>query len=417
MGRDKFLDLVRLFEEVPDLRRTILQRTADYKHTDVVIRKVLPPMDAIYRLRDDVQCKGLHFLNFEAFRNHGSYPCFSNPGIAKEGQSPLGLTTPANEINYETSYLIFVSHTWCARESTQGDKAHIHTHADNEHHDQYRICLSGLTKFIQAHCKDFDNVYLWIDYSCLDLTPPNIEHTLNNISLYNIMHLCDCIFTPLVDHNVHWDFPSEMEYFYEDYNLAPFCAGPNAYMNRCWCRIEMFFGSNVPLLGDITAEEIEPFHAKHTKHFKIENGFPVDSNNETDGSALRPSADTITITSSNSLNTGNPVLDAQIAALLPLHMKMLEPKLPPPDIVYVHTPAPKPVFFSRRMRMSSRLRTRAFRYRVIHIIYYTYYFYLFPFLVCIIALYFQYSARCSDTPYFSVDFIFFLFLFIFPRFQ
>ena len=374
MSRDTFLELVRLFDENPDLRRTILQRSADYKHADVTIKKELPLMDTIYRLRDDAQYKDLHFLNFEAFRNHGSYPCFSNPAIPKEGQEELTLTTPANEINFETSYLIFVSHTWCSREEPkglenfpkEGDKVFANTHPDTEFNDQYKVCLSGLNKFIQAHCSGFDNVYLWIDYSCLDLTPANIEHTLNNLSLYNIMHLCDSIFTPLVDTDVNWDFPSEMEYFYEDYNLAPFCAGPNAYMNRSWCRIEMFFGSNVPLLGDITAEEIEPFHAEHTRHFKIENGFPVDTGNgmEEFPASPKPMEDTSNIASSSALYTGNPVVDAQITALLPLHMKMLEPKQPPPQVVYLHTPAHKPLFFSRRMRMSNRLRTRAFRYEM-----------------------------------------------------
>jgi len=244
VSREQFIDLIVKFGESADLRKTILQRSADYVAPEVIIEKVLPPMDEVYRFQNDARFKHVHFIDFDSFRAHGSYPCFTEPSHVKDGKVQLTLTTPASEINYETSYLIFVSHTWCQRASTvvhkldnrsQTELHHlqiskednqINTHPDTEFNEQYKVCLSGLTKFIHTHCKGFDKVYLWIDISCLDLTPTHIEQTLNTIQLSTIMHACDCIFTPLVDGDINWEFPAELEHFYEDYNPAPWNKGP-----------------------------------------------------------------------------------------------------------------------------------------------------------------------------------------------
>lgn len=344
VSREKFIELVVQFGESAELRKTILHRSADYVAPDLIVEKVLPPLDEIYRFRDDPRYKDVRFIDFDSFRAHGSYPCFTDRAhISKDGHVQLTLTTPACEINYESSFIIFVSHTWCQRTATlvhkldnknqtelhhlhiAKDDGHINTHPDTEFNEQYKVCLSGLTKFIHTHCKNFDKVYLWVDYSCLDLTPPHIEHTLNSISLSTIMNACDCVFTPLVDGDVNWEFPAELEHFYEDFNPSPWNHGPGmcsedrcvcfcvlvesvnssvqisarnntcitsiytnsyytiphyctgAYMNRSWCRIEMFFGSNVPLLGDLSPERIGEFHAQHEFAFKAKHGLlPVE---------------------------------------------------------------------------------------------------------------------------------------------
>jgi hypothetical protein len=54
-----------------------------------------------------------------------------------------------------------------------------------------------------------------------------------------------------------------MVHFFEDYNPAPWNAGPAAYMNRAWCRMEMFYSNNVPLMPDLTPEDVTAFTARY----------------------------------------------------------------------------------------------------------------------------------------------------------
>ena len=57
----------------------------------------------------------------------------------------------------------------------------------------------------------------------------------------------DCIFTPIVGCAV---LPNEIINFYNDYQTPAWNAEKFGYINRGWCRIEMFYAANIPLSMD-----------------------------------------------------------------------------------------------------------------------------------------------------------------------
>jgi hypothetical protein len=300
------------------------------------------------------------------FKTYGSYPCFSTPVTASahpghDTKLRFQATTPADEVNFENAYVIFISHTWFKREeagdtevSTAAAQApapsalhvngipaelrlhipiaevakniHVNTHPDTEHNEQYKVCVSGLNKFISAHLTNYDKIYVWLDYSCLDLRPEHIESTLSKLSLTTIMSCCDCIFTPVLDNDVTWEYPAEMTHFFEDYNPAPWNSGPGAYMNRAWCRMEMFYSNNVPLMPDLTADDVNAFTARYHVAL-VEPKVPV----------LDKLTEVNNLFSSAQFVHKNPFSNVSAA--------LLESR-----------------FLARRMRMSKRLRCRASRY-------------------------------------------------------
>ena len=75
------------------------------------------------------------------------------------------------------------------------------------------------------------------------------------LPLGDIMSICDALFTPLFDADKEWELPTKITNYYEDYHLKPWNLGPVAYLNRAWCRMEMFYATNVPLLPDLAPEK------------------------------------------------------------------------------------------------------------------------------------------------------------------
>lgn len=341
----------------------------------------LQEITEIHRFRDAPLYNQVHLMDYEVFRSHGSYPCFTEPVTASlhhEDKLRFRFTTPADEIDFENAYVIFISHTWFKRGENGGldpahtnptdtavvtgnsqpapsavpslgtsrspqanDKpretpVHVNTHPDTVHNEQYKLCVSGLNKFVDAHLTNFDKVYVWMDYSCLDLRPEHIEATLSKLSLTTIMACCDCIFTPVLDYDLSWEYPFEMNHFFEDFNPAPWCHGPAAYMNRAWCRMEMFYANNVPIMADLTPEDIAAYTTRY--HSAL-----VDKHHDQEGK-----------------KGVFPHLVDPNALLSDLHFVHRNPFANLSAAVLGGEARSK--MGSRRMRMSKRLRARASRY-------------------------------------------------------
>jgi hypothetical protein len=63
-----------------------------------------------------------------------------------------------------------------------------------------------------------------------------------------IMKIADCIFTPIVDPDwQEWELGNYVD-IYEEYKAKNWNDGNFAYVNRGWCRVEMFYAANIPLL-------------------------------------------------------------------------------------------------------------------------------------------------------------------------
>jgi hypothetical protein len=353
------VELVVAFAEDSTLRNAIVVHNNAIAEHDEQVR--LEEISEIHRYRDAPLYSQVHLMDYEVFKSHGSYPCFTEPVTASmhhEEKLRFRFTTPADEINFETAYVIFISHTWFKREAdgelapihtatdlgqnaaqlkisipfqNEARDLHVNTHPDTTHNEQYKLCVTGLHKFVDAHLTNFDKVYIWMDYCCLDLRPEHIETTLSKLSLTSVMACCDCLFTPVLDYNLDWDYPAEIEHFYEDYNPAPWRVGPAAYMNRAWCRMEMFYAYNVPLMPDLTPEDVAAYTTRfHSVLVETER------EKESKNAALAHLTDPNVLLSDHKFVHRNPFAN--------LSASVLESKLS-----------------SRRMRMSKRLRIRASR--------------------------------------------------------
>jgi hypothetical protein len=66
-----------------------------------------------------------------------------------------------------------------------------------------------------------------------------------------IVQVCDCLFTPIFDKgHTEWEFPFEGTSLYDEYLSEAWTGTPLSYLNRSWCRLEMFYAANIPLMED-----------------------------------------------------------------------------------------------------------------------------------------------------------------------
>jgi hypothetical protein len=90
---------------------------------------------------------------------------------------------------------------------------------------------------------------LWLDYGCID---QNGDPAGELKQLDRIVELCDCLLTPIYDENhLSWTLPTSGSLF-EVYQSISWRGTDYSYVNRGWCRVEMFYGANIPLKEDST---------------------------------------------------------------------------------------------------------------------------------------------------------------------
>lgn len=98
----------------------------------------------------------------------------------------------------------------------------------------------------------FNEVYLWIDYSCINQNDPALEL----IHLDKIITACDVLFTPIVDDDYDkWKFPRIVNDWYTQYKAKSWNDGEGAFLNRSWCRLEMIYSANILLHEDSKTRE------------------------------------------------------------------------------------------------------------------------------------------------------------------
>ena len=66
--------------------------------------------------------------------------------------------------------------------------------------------------------------------------------------LDEIVRNADCIFTPI--HGENRNTSRSIDNFYDDYHAAAWNEGPYSYTQRGWCRVEMFYAANIPVIDD-----------------------------------------------------------------------------------------------------------------------------------------------------------------------
>ena len=109
----------------------------------------------------------------------------------------------------------------------------------------YNTIKIGIRKTKQNLAPKMKNCYIWLDFGCMD-QDGNPAGELKQLDM--IMKISDCIFTPVVDHDWNqWNLGNYYYDIYKDYKAKLWSEGEFAYVNRGWCRVEMFYAANIPL--------------------------------------------------------------------------------------------------------------------------------------------------------------------------
>jgi hypothetical protein len=123
------------------------------------------------------------FMHYDGLVELGRFPRYPDDSQ---------LTFLLKDIDRETSFFVFVSHTWL-RSTSDSIDYDGQPHPDNASGEKYYLCVEGLEKIWQRLAKDFEHCFLWFDFSCLD---QNIGPSSELVDFQSIMKVCDCVFTP-----------------------------------------------------------------------------------------------------------------------------------------------------------------------------------------------------------------------------
>jgi len=200
----------------------------------------------------------IQLLDFEDFESLKAYPKYDD---VKEKLISANKITP---VTYENSFFVFISHCWLRSwRGSEGWDGVIRP--DDAQNSQFRLCCEGISRLKATLASGFTRCYIWMDYSCANINAYSIT-TVDTFEM--IIRLSDCIFTPTYEKYPHlWKLPRLSTQMQEDYNCLGWIGTPYSYLNRAWCRLEMFYGATVPLIA-CSADRISKFSNSLLQHRK-----------------------------------------------------------------------------------------------------------------------------------------------------
>jgi hypothetical protein len=176
----------------------------------------------------------IRLISYTNFKNHGCIPRYPD-----NKELVINLDDLSNE-DKDNSFFIFISHCWLRGQEKP-------PHPDTMNNDKYHLCVAGIEQVLD-HLVDpsIRNCYLWCDFSCIDQDGDPAGELKQ---LDQIVSVCDCIFTPLHDpnhENRDYHVTDGVFDWYKEFHAYAWNGGDHSYLNRGWCRIEMFYSSNIP---------------------------------------------------------------------------------------------------------------------------------------------------------------------------
>jgi hypothetical protein len=181
----------------------------------------------------------IRIIPFSAFCSLGRFPRFPDDAHCTMSLSKLTVE------EYDQSLMIFVSHCWL-RGWSEAEGWCGRPHPDTVDGGKYKLCVDGIDKIMKSMASGMQNCYLWMDFGCIDQDGDPAGELKK---LDKIVGVCDCLFTPIFDRDhEQWKLPTSTSDIYDDYLSSAWNGHPFSYLNRGWCRIEMFYAVNVPLL-------------------------------------------------------------------------------------------------------------------------------------------------------------------------
>lgn len=173
----------------------------------------------------------VRFIHLQNLLDRNEFPRYPNN---------RNLVTCLEDIPQDSSFLVFFSHRWL-RPGKMGK------HPDNESNDKFKLLKEGLLKLVASQAPGLDNVYVWIDYGCID---QDAAECAELGYLDSIISYCDIIFTVVHDPEwMTWEVGDNYSDSYKNYKAKAWYDenDDEAYLNRGWCRVEMRFGAAIPL--------------------------------------------------------------------------------------------------------------------------------------------------------------------------
>ena len=125
-------------------------------------------------------------------------------------------------------------------------------HPDNSSHEKHRLSVSGIEKIMKTFAPGMSACYIWLDFGCMDQDGDPAGELKQ---LDEIVRCSDCLFTPLAGEGHLSIFYNSWSDIYQDYRADTWNADKFGYVNRGWCRVEMFFAANIPAVNN--SERVE----------------------------------------------------------------------------------------------------------------------------------------------------------------
>ena len=178
----------------------------------------------------------MRFVDFDVFKAQSGMPRFPDN---------RDLCVPTSEIDRNKSLIVFISHTW-VRSWSGAPGYDTKPHPDSKGAEKFKLCVEGIDLILKQYTPKIKKCYLWLDYSCLDQDDDPAAEVLFRFD--KLIEYCDCLFTPIYLPDTNPDASADRAH-YGNYQALDW-NGKHGYLNRAWCRLEMFFGANVPLIHD-----------------------------------------------------------------------------------------------------------------------------------------------------------------------
>lgn len=188
----------------------------------------------------------LRFIDFEVFADRTCFPRYPKD---------QDLCVTLNDIDRDNSLIVFISHAWLLGEDGQN-------WPDNATNEKFKLVVEAIRIIKQSYAPGMSEAFIWLDYGCIN-QEDNPADELKQLD--EIVRNCDLIFTPIFDENPDsWIYPKSWNNMYEEYRSPNWCDEVYGYVNRGWCRVEMFYAANIPTKN--SPERIEKFAAGLKHH-------------------------------------------------------------------------------------------------------------------------------------------------------
>jgi hypothetical protein len=198
---------------------------------------IVAPTSSVFDKSSD-ELPPIRLISFDDFVQCDTFPRYpENKDITITLDEVMG--------HRDKSLIVFISHCWM-RGYPGAMGYDRRPHPDNKEGSKYFLIVDGIRKIKKDLAPGMDFCYVWLDYGCMD-QDGNPAGELKQLD--KIVQACDCLFTPIHDPDWEsWTFPNGLiKNIYEDYQAKLWNVGDFAYVNRAWCRVEMFYASNIPL--------------------------------------------------------------------------------------------------------------------------------------------------------------------------